>query len=101
MSKCFAKCSPNSFRFPVSKLTTPPGTSEELRTSAKVIALKGHDSEANAITLLPPAITGDSNEINPSSGLVSEATTNTTPVGSSIEKLKWLEATGFTLLKTC
>src|SRR5215204_5696166 len=82
-------------------LTTPPGTSEELITSAKVIEHRGLLSEARMIQVFPPAITGAIKDTSPSREVSWGASAPTTPVGSGTEKLKWEEATGFTVPKTC
>src|SRR5690348_7108372 len=96
-----AKCSISSVRWPVRRLTTPPGRSLVARTSPRVTALKGLVDEARAMHVLPPAIVGAMTLKRPSRGDSSGARMETTPVGSRIEKLKWLELTGLTLEKTC
>src|SRR6188508_637574 len=87
----------NSEGLPVRILTTPPGTSEELITSAKLTAHRGFASEARMIQVFPPAITGAITETSPIRESSCEAIAATTPVGSGTEKLKWEEATGFTV----
>src|SRR5210317_118992 len=98
---CEAKCSVNSDRSPVSMLTTPAGTSEACRTSAKLTADSGIDSEASTTQVLPPTIVGATFAMRPSRPLSSGAMIDTTPVGSSTVKLKCDDATGFTALNTC
>src|SRR5262245_7107231 len=98
---CVAKCSSSSVRWPVRMLTTPLGTSLVASTSEKVTAGRGLLVEARATAVLPPARVGAMTEIKPSKGESSGARIETTPVGSRMEKLKWLEETGFTLEKTC
>ena len=51
--------------------------------------------------MLPPAIDGAIVETRPIRAVSSGARIETTPVGSSIEKLKCELLTGFTLEKTC
>src|SRR5882724_4228844 len=91
----------SSARCPVSKLTTPPGTSLVAIASASSIAARGCVSEASATTALPPVRTGASRDTRPRSGGSSGATTATTPVGSGIVKLKYGPATGFEPPSTC
>ena len=79
----------SSARWPVSRLTTPPGTSLVAIASASSIAASGCVSDASATTALPPVSAGASRETRPSSGGSSGATTATTPVGSGIVKLKY------------
>ena len=69
-------------------LTTPPGTSEVARTSARVTAGSGRRSLASSTTAFPVTSGGASRLTRPSSDDVSGATTPTTPVGSGIVKLK-------------
>ena len=70
-------------------LITPPGTSEEFNTSAKVTEHKGIFSEAKTTQVLPLAITGimveKPTQLNYSL-LVQK--TDTTPVGSGCTKIK-------------
>ncbi len=91
----------NSFLLPVRILTTPPGTSEEFKTSAKEIAVKGLLSEAKTITVLPPTIAGAITETKPNKLCFSGAIIETTPTASTFEKLKWELDTGLTVLKNC
>ena len=100
-SICELKCSANSSLFPVKIFTTPPGTSEEFKTSAKVIEGNGYASEDNTTQVFPPAIEAAMDETSPSSGLFSEERIPTTPVGSKILKLKCELATGFIDPNTC
>ena len=65
------------------------------------VELSGRDSDASATQLFPPAITGAISEVSPNNGDVSEATTNTTPIGSRVEKLKCDEATGLIEPRIC
>ena len=85
---CDEKCSVSSASLPVSRLITPPGTSDECSTSEKVMAVSGDFSEQSTTQVLPPAITGAITEISPASGCASGATTEITPVGSGTLKLK-------------
>ena len=64
-------------------------------------AASGFARDASATQVLPPAITGATTETRPSSAGVSGARIETTPIGSSIEKLKCDDATGLTLENTC
>src|SRR5215470_12643961 len=96
-----AKWENNSADLPVKILTTPPGTSEELITSAKLTAQSGLASEPRTMHVFPPAMTGAIVETNPISELSCGAITATTPVGSGTEKLKCEEATGLTVPKSC
>src|ERR1043166_184119 len=86
----------NSEDLPVRIFTTPPGTSDELITSAKLTAHKGLLSEARTIDVFPPAITGAITETSPIKEFSCGAIAATTPVGSGTEKLKCEEETGFT-----
>ena len=65
---CEASHGASSARWPVSRLTTPPGTSLVASTSASSIAASGCVSEASATTALPPMSAGASRETSPSSG---------------------------------
>src|SRR4051812_48059060 len=96
-----AKCSRSSFRSPVRRLITPPGRSLVARTSLNVIALRGLVVEARAMQVLPPAMVGEMTDNKPNKPELSGEMIETTPVGSSRLKLKWLELTGFTLEKIC
>ena len=58
-----AKYLANSLDLPVRMFTTPPDTSLEFNTSAKVTAHKGFVSLANTIQVLPPAMTGAITEV--------------------------------------
>ena len=100
-SMCEEKGSSNSEVFPVRIFTTPAGTSEEFKTSAKVIAQSGFVSEARTTQVFPLAITGAITETNPTKVFASGAIMETTPVGSGTEKLKCEDETGFTEEKTC
>src|SRR6185295_9116235 len=100
-SMCEANWENNSEGLPVRILTTPPGTSDELITSAKPTAHKGFVSEARMTHVFPPAIMGAIAETNPTRELSWEAIAATTPVGSGTEKLKCEEATGFTVPNIC
>ena len=73
---------------PVKILTTPPGKSEEFKTSAKVTPQRGFVSEASTMHVFPPAITGAITETNPNNESLCGAMIETTPVGSGTEKLK-------------
>ena len=86
---------------PVRIFITPPLTSLELITSAKVTAQSGLVSLAKTMQVLPPTITGAITETNPNKEVCCGAIIATTPVDSGLEKLKCDDATGFTLLKTC
>ena len=68
---------------------TPPGTSDVARTSVRVTAASGRDSEASTTATLPLTTTGASRLTSPRSDERSGATTPTTPVGSGIVKLKY------------
>ncbi len=81
-------------------LTTPPGTSEVARTSARVTAASGRVSEAMTTATLPLTMAGASRLTSPSSEDRSGATSPTTPVGSGMVKLKNGPATGFALPRT-
>ena len=70
-------------------------------TSANVIEQRGFVSDAKIMQVFPPAIIGAITETNPSKELSCGAMAATTPVGSGTEKLKWEEATGFTVPKIC
>src|SRR4030095_1953781 len=96
-----ANCENNSEGLPVKILTTPPGTSDELTTSAKLTAHNGFLSEARMTQVFPPAIIGAIVEINPIKEFSWGAIAATTPVGSGTEKLKCEEATGFTVPNIC
>src|SRR5690606_1503102 len=98
---CEANCVVSSLRYPVRTLTTPGGTSEACSTSAKLTAQSGSDSDASTTQVLPPTIAGITFDTSPSKPLSSGAMIATTPVGSSTEKLKCDELTGFTALKIC
>src|SRR5437667_8689956 len=100
-SMWLAKCSSSSFRSPVRRLTTPPGRSLVPRTSDKVTALRGLDVDASAMQVLPPAMVGAMTDKRPRRPVFSGERIDTTPVGSSKLKLKWLELTGLTLEKIC
>src|SRR5687767_4747452 len=91
----------SSETFPVMILITPPGTSEEFNTSAKVTAVNGFEYDASTTHALPPAITGAITDTKPSNPEFCGAITETTPVGSGTEKLKCDEATGLTALYNC
>ena len=82
-------------------LTTPDGTSLVANTSENVTAGSGLLVDPRAMQVFPPTMAVAMTEISPSSAESSGARIETTPVGSSTEKLKWLEATGFTLENTC
>src|SRR4029079_7143861 len=82
-------------RGPVSRLTTPPGTSEAASTSAKVIAGRGGWGEAATTVVLPVTTTGATTLTRPSRLEPAGASTATTPVGSGVERLKNAPATGF------
>ena len=75
-------------RAPVSRLTTPPGTSEVASTSAKVMAGSGRSGDAATTTVLPVTTTGATTLTRPSRLESAGATTATTPVGSGVERLK-------------
>src|SRR5688572_30083898 len=96
-----AKCSSSSLRSPVRRFTTPPGRSLVARTSLKVTAARAFEVEARAIHVLPPTMVGAIVEIRPIKPDSSGERMETTPVGSSREKLKWELATGFTEEKIC
>src|SRR5438067_3064174 len=100
-SMCAASQGASSARWPVSRLTTPPGTSEVAIASASSIAASGCVSEATAMTAFPPVSAGTTRETRPSSGGSSGARTATTPVGSGTVKLKYGPATGFDEPSTC
>src|SRR5258705_467188 len=100
-SICSTNQEANSLTFPVKILTTPPGKSEEFKTSANVTEHRGFVSEASTMQVLPPVITGATDETNPSNESPCGAMILTTPVGSGTEKLKCDEATGLTALYTC
>src|ERR1700750_1221312 len=100
-SICSTNQGASSFTVPVKILTTPPGRSDEFSTSAKVTEHIGLVSEARTTHVFPPAITGAITETKPSNESFCGAMTDTTPVGSGTEKLKWGLATGFTALKIC
>ncbi len=72
-------------------LTTPPGTSDVARISARVIAICG--SAASTTAVLPVTTAGAITLTRPRS--VAGATIATTPVGSGAEMLKNGPATGF------
>src|SRR5437870_7233274 len=86
---------------PVRRFTTPPGRSLVASTSASVTALSGLLVDAKAMQVLPPAMVGAIVEINPIKPNSSGERIETTPVGSSSEKLKCELLTGFTLEKIC
>ncbi len=73
---------------PVSRLTTPPGTSDVASTSPSVTAGSGAAVEASTTHVLPPTMAGASTDTRPSSDERWGATTATTPVGSGTEKSK-------------
>ena len=64
----------SSARCPVSRLTTPPGTSAVAIASASSIAASGCVSDASAMTALPPVTAGATRETRPRSGGSSGAT---------------------------
>src|ERR1051325_10752856 len=66
-SMCEEKWESNSSTLPVRIFTTPPGRSEEFKTSASDTAHKGLFSEARTTQVFPPAITGITVETNPMS----------------------------------
>ena len=98
---CVDNVSFSSLFVPVRIFTTPPGTSEEFKTSANVTAHNGKFSEAITTHVFPPQITGSIIETNPINEVFCGAKIPTTPVGSKTEKLKCEEATGLTELNTC
>ena len=73
-SMCEASHGASSARWPVSRLTAPPGTSLVASTSASSIAASGLVSDAIATTALPPTSAGAIRETRPSSGGSSGAT---------------------------
>ena len=81
-------CGLNSCLFPDNMFTTPGGTSELEITSAKVKALKGAFSDAITTTVFPETIAGTIQEAIPSNGVSSLVINPTTPIGSSMVKLK-------------
>ena len=87
-SICEAICSNISFLFPVRILITPPGTSDEFTTSAKVIEHNGKFSEANTTQVFPLAIMGIMVETKPIKLFAVGAKIEITPVGSGEVKLK-------------
>ncbi len=95
---CEARTGTNSCFFPVNMFTTPPGTSEEFRTSAKVMEHRGFDSLARQRTVFPQQIAGIIKDTMPSKEVFSGAMMPTNPIASQDEKLKWEEDTGFTVL---
>ncbi|MEY4878047.1 MAG: hypothetical protein RIR72_462 [Actinomycetota bacterium] len=97
ISICEAKCGVNSSLKPVRIFTTPAGTSEVARHSARVIADSGRFWLASNTAQLPAANTGASPKTTPSSEDFSSATTPTTPSGSATVKLKKGPATGLVL----
>src|SRR5881275_3214901 len=98
---CDASTGASSPFRPVSRLTTPPGTSEVASASASSIAASGRDSDATTTAAFPPTTTGARRETSPSSGGSSGASTPTTPVGSGTVKLKYGPATAFAEPSTC
>src|SRR6185295_1868258 len=100
-SMCEANWENNSEGLPVRILTTPPGTSDELITSAKLTAHRGFVSEARITQVFPPAMIGEIVETNPTREFSCGAIAATTPVDSGTEKLKCEEATGFTVPNIC
>ena len=75
-------------------LTTPPGTSETPRASARSSPGSGAGSDRIATTTLPAASAGAISATRPSSSGASGATTPTTPVGSGRLKERKGAATG-------
>ena len=65
------------------------------------MAASGLAVEASAMHVFPPAMVGMIVEIKPIKPVSSGDRMETTPVGSSREKLKWELATGLTLEKIC
>jgi hypothetical protein len=98
---CPASQGASSSRCPVSRLTTPPGTSEVASTSASSTAASGWVWDATTTVVLPPTIAGATRETSPRSGGSSGARIPTTPVGSGTVKLKYGPATGFDEPSTC
>src|SRR5215212_2661512 len=99
-SRCAASHGASSAVTPVSRLTTPPGTSEVASTSDSVTAGSGRASDATTTHELPVATTGASTLTSPSSADSCGASTATTPVGSGTEKSKYGPATGFAVPRT-
>src|SRR5690606_29860159 len=83
--------------WPVRIFTTPGGTSEVARTSARVTAGIGRDSDAITTAVLPDTSTADRRDTRPSRAESWGATIPTTPVGSGAEMLKNGPATGLRL----
>src|SRR5438034_1294649 len=92
------KCGRSSEVFPVKIFTTPPGRSEEFKTSANETAHNGFNSEAKTTQEFPPAITGMINETKPIKEFSYGTIITTTPINSKTEKLKCENKTGFTEL---
>ena len=70
---------------PVSRLTTPAGTSLVASTSANVTATVGSACDATTTAVLPPASTDSTALTRGSRGDADDAATATTPVGSGAE----------------
>ena len=69
-------------------LTTPPGTSEVARHSARVIAGSGRSSLVSTTAVLPDTMTGATTDTSPSRLEPCGASTATTPVASGAEMSK-------------
>jgi len=91
-----AACSRSSSRKPVSRLTTPPGTSLVATISASSIATAGAGPSTIATQTLPESTMGRMADTRPTRGEVVGVKATTTPVASGTLKLKKGEATGFT-----
>ena len=80
----------------MSRLTTPPGTSDVASTSASSTAGSGRSVDATTTAVQPVASTGASTSTSPVSDEAAGASTPITPVGTGVEKLTYGPATGFT-----
>ena len=96
-SACSASHGMTSAGAPVRMFTTPAGTSEVAKHSARVIAGIGRDELGMTITALPVTMIGATTLTRPEMLASCGATAATTPVGSGTEKLKKGPATGLVL----
>src|SRR4051812_29771819 len=97
---CEASHGPTVSAEPVSRLTTPPGTSEVASTSENVTAGSGRSWDETTTQVLPDTMIGATTDTSPSNEDCCGARTATTPVGSGVERLKYGPETGFALPTT-
>src|SRR5205814_674793 len=85
---------------PVSRFTTPPGRSDVASTSVSVTAGSGRSSLASTPTAFLVTMAGATTLTSPSRVESCGATIPTTPVGSTVHRLKYGPATGLALPST-